>query len=234
MIVGVLSASAVPSFLNNRRVELLFNTTNDTLRLINDARNRAITGWSLGEDGGDDNTYIDREETFLPYRFGVWFNYDRSRSQILEFADANDDQRLNLADVSSDFIFQEEDSDVKINGKSIYSMPDPIFLSEIVGKNKDGDIKSYNQAYVFYEVPDGKMSLRGSLSGDENPPEVAWEELSWLRLEITIWELTEDELHDDYDDQSRKIVIQTVSDYAYQCALISEYNDDNEACNFSF
>lgn len=224
-VIAFVAYVTIPGYISSQNKQKMTNNAKDVLRLMTEARNRAIAGLAIdGEEGGD--SYIDPEETILPQAFGVGLvestDLDEEPSRAFLFAYQGGGEETNnwQFDPDRDTILEEIEFAYAVK------------ILDLQALEKGNDVP-YNpvEAQVFYRVPLGDTlinvkSPEGNWLADENITDV-----QWLRTDLALWQMAN--VDGEINDQAfvRSVVAHSVSNYSYMCSSIKTYNDDSTACD---
>lgn len=224
LVMGIIAYISIPSYLSGQSKQKLTNSSKEILRVMNEGRNRALSGLAIEAEDTNSDSSIEVGETILPKAFGVYLRADADFEDQVN----NDSQAVLFVDEDNDWAFDPNIDIVieEVEFPYIAKLYHLEVMEEVVG----GDIRhDAQEAIVFYRVPKADFLIRyndGNWSEVETMPD-----LSWLRVDLGMWQMADEEGEINDSAYIRSVVAHSVSDYAYICSSIEAYNDDSTACN---
>lgn len=222
-IMAIVAYITIPSYISSQSKQKLTNSAKEVLRILNEARNRAIAGLAIEGSDLDGDQEVEPTETSLPGAFGVYFQRDLD----LPNASENTSRAVLFGDQDGDWEF-DPNVDMVIEELE-FPYVSKIYNLELLERAGQFTIKhDVDEAIVFYRVPTGDVALRMKDASWSDTAEM--QNLQWLRVDLAMWQMADADNKVQDTAYLRGIVAHSVSDYAYMCSTIETYNDDSTAC----
>lgn len=227
-ILGVVAAMTVPGYMQNRERVELRDGLQRFVQILNEARNMAVSGLAVPGNQGDVGEALSAEETVLPSSFGVWLSLgdEQEAKRVVVFADLDEEGEDGFGIFNaSDILMEESEGTGVYEGEMVFNFEGATYLQKLYGVGGT----DYDEVYVLYSLPEGKMTIKVPSGVEDN-----WTELDWVGVEIGVGYYG-DEDEEQYDAEKeaypmkfRRVVISKASNFAYICDL----DDISEECNF--